>query len=64
MTFQLTSPKTMSLKYALTRLPSKLSTIPVIRNRYGNDTVKLVRKFEKRDYKDRKLLLDLIFLES
>lgn len=63
-TFQLTSPKTTSLKYTLTRLPSKLSTIPVIRNRYGNDTVKLVRKFEKRDYKDRKLLLDLIFLES
>lgn len=63
-TFQLTSPKTTSLKYTLTRLPSKLSTIPVIRNRYGNDTVKLVRKFEKRDYKDRKLLLDLISLES
>lgn len=64
MTFQLTSPKTMSLKYTLTRLPSKLSTIQVIRNRYGNDTVKLVRQFEKRDYKDRKLLLDLISLES
>lgn len=64
MTFQLTSPKTMSLKYTLTRLPSKLSTIQVIRNRYGNDTVKLVRQFEKRDYEDRKLLLDLISLES
>lgn len=64
MTFQLTSPKTMSLKYTLTRLPSKLSTIQVIRNRYGNDTAKLVRQFEKRDYKDRKLLLDLISLES
>ena len=64
MTFQLTSPKTMSLKYTLTRLPSKLSTIQVIRNRYGNDTVKLVRQFEKRDYKGRKLLLDLISLES
>ena len=54
----------MRLKYTLTRLPSKLSTIQVIRNRYGNDTVKLVRQFEKRDYKDRKLLLDLISLES
>ena len=64
MTFQLTSPKTMSLKYTLTRLPSKLSTIQVIRNRYGNDTAKLVRQFEKRDDKDRKLLLDLISLES
>ena len=33
-------------------------------NRYGNDTVKLVRQFEKIDYIYRKLLLDLSFLEN
>ena len=46
------------------RFPSNLSTIQVIRNSYGNDTVKLVRQFEKLDYKYRKLLLDLSFLEN
>ena len=49
------------------RFSSNLSTIQVIRNRYGNDgndTVKLVRQFEKLDYKYRKLLLDLNFLEN
>ena len=46
------------------RFPSNLSTIQVIRNRYGNDTVKLVRQFEKIDYKHRKILLDLNFLEN
>ena len=43
------------------RFPSNLSTIQVIRNRYGNDTVKLVRQFEKVDYKHSKILLDLNF---
>ena len=38
--------------------------IQVIINGYGNDTVKLVRQFEKLDYKYRKLLLDIGFLES
>ena len=37
------------------RFPSKLSTIQVIRNRYGNDTVELVQQFEKLDYKYRKI---------
>ena len=46
------------------RFPSNLSTIQVIRKRYGNDTVKLVRQFEKLDYKYRKLLLDLSCLEN
>ena len=46
------------------RFLSNLSTIQVIRNRYGNDTVKLVRQFEKLDYKHRKILLDLNFLEN
>ena len=36
----------------------------MIRKRYGNDTVKLVRQLEKLDYKYRKLLLDLSFLEN
>ena len=36
----------------------------MIRNRYGNDTVILVRQFEKLGYKYRKLLLDLSFLEN
>ena len=46
------------------RFSCNLSTIQVIRNRYGNDTVKLVRQFEKLDYNSRKLLLDLSFLEN
>ena len=46
------------------RFPSSLSTIQVIRNHYGNDTVKLVRQFEKLDYKYHQLLLDLSFLEN
>ena len=46
------------------RFPSNLSTIQVIRNRYGNDTVKLVRQFEKLNYKHRKILLDLNFFKN
>ena len=46
------------------RFPSNLSTIQVIRKHYGNDTVKLVRQFEKLGYKYHKLLLDLSFLEN
>ena len=46
------------------RFPSNLSTIQVIRNHYGNDTVKLVRQFEKLNYKHLKILLDLNFLEN
>ena len=46
------------------RFPSNLSTIQVIRKRYGNDTVKLVRQFEKLNYKHLKILLDLNFLEN
>ena len=36
----------------------------MIRYRYGNNTVKLVRQFEKRYHKFRKLLLDLSVLEN
>ena len=46
------------------RFLSNLSKIQVIRNRYGNDKVKLVRQFEKLDYKGHKILLDLNFLEN
>ena len=46
------------------RFPSNLSTIQVIRSRYGNDTVKLVRQFEKLNYKHCKILLDLNFFEN
>ena len=44
------------------RFPKSSSLQEVIRHRYGNDTVKLVRKMEKLDYKHRKCLLDLDFL--
>ena len=37
----------------------------VIKNHYGNNTVKLVRQFEKLDFKYCKLLLlDISFLEN
>lgn len=57
--------KVMALVFmALIRLrfPRHLSFINVIQNRYGNEVVKLVRKFEKTDFKLRKLKLDLSFL--
>ena len=44
--------------------PSHLSTVQVIRDRCGNDVVKLMRKFEKLDFKYRKVLLDLDFLDN
>ena len=46
------------------RFPSYLSTIQVIRNRCGNEVVKLMRKFQKLDFKYRKVLLDLGFLDN
>ena len=37
----------------------------MIRNRYDNEVVKLMRKFEKLDFKYRiKVLLDLVFLDN
>ena len=36
----------------------------MIRNGHRNDTVKLLRQFEKLDYKYRKFILDLSFLEN
>ena len=49
----------------LTRLllPSKLSIVEVLRKRYGDRILKLVRKFEKTNVKHKKALLDLQFLK-
>ena len=46
------------------RFPSHLPTVQVIRNGYGNEVVKLMRKFERLDFKYRKVLLDLDFLDN
>ena len=46
------------------RYPSRSSLLQVIRNRYGDTIVKLVRKFEKVDLKHRKAALDLNFLQT
>ena len=46
------------------RFPSRLSLLQVIRNRYGDTIVKLVRKFEKADFKYLKAALDLNFLQT
>ena len=41
-----------------------LSFAAVIRKRYGSETLKVTRRFEKLDFKRRKLELDVDFLES
>ena len=41
-----------------------LSLIQVIHKRYGNTVVKLVRRFEKLDFKHQKAALDLQFLKT
>ena len=46
------------------RFPSRLSLLQVIRNRYGDTIVKLVRKFENVDFKHSKVALDLNFLQT
>ena len=46
------------------RFSSRLSLLQVIRNRYGSTIVKLVRKFEKVDFKHRKATLDWNFLQT
>lgn len=45
------------------RFPSKLSIAEVLRKRYGDRTLKLIRKFEKTDVKHKKALLDLQYLQ-
>ena len=44
--------------------PKNLLLIQVIHKRYGNTVVKLVRRFEKLDFKHRKAALDLQFLKT
>ena len=46
------------------RFPSHLSTVQVNHNRYGNQVVKLMWIFEKLDFKYRKVLLNLDFLDN
>ena len=46
------------------RFPKNLSLIQVIHKRYSNSVVKLVRRFEKLDFKHRKAALDLQFLKT
>ena len=54
----------MFLFLARLRLPAQDSIIKVLRRRYGDGLVKKVRKLEKFDFKYRKALLDLKFLQS
>ena len=56
----------MSLVFIfLTRLrfPSKLSFVEVLRKRYGDRILELVRKFEKTDIKHKNARLELQFLK-
>ena len=46
------------------RFSSRLSFLQVIRNQYGDTIVKLVRKFEKVEFKHRKAALDLNFSQT
>ena len=46
------------------RFPARFSIADVIRDRYGEITLRTVRKFEKLDYKLRKSQLDLEFLNE
>ena len=46
------------------RFPRHLSTIKVLRKRYGDVIVRKVREFEKLDFKYRKVLLDIDFLNT
>ena len=45
------------------RFPSRLSIAEVLRKRYGDQALKLVRKFEKTDIEHKKDRLDLKFLK-
>ena len=46
------------------RFPRNKSIAEIIRKRYGNHVLKQTRKYEKIDYKVRKLTLDIEFLET
>jgi hypothetical protein len=56
---------TLILKFILKlRFPTTKSIAQVITTRYGRQTLLLIRKFETLDLKQRKLSLDIEFLES
>ena len=46
------------------RFPPNKSIASIIRTRYGEATLKNIRKFEKADFRIRKTLLDINFLET
>ena len=46
------------------RFPSNKSISHIVRTRYGRDTLQTIRKFEKANFKRRKLELDLVFLHK
>ena len=46
------------------RSPSSKSLSDIIRLRYGNHVLKIVRKFEKLDYRVRKIICDISFLQT
>ena len=46
------------------RFPSSKSLSDTIRLRYGNHVLKIVRKFEKLDYRVRKIICDISFLQT
>ena len=46
------------------RFPEREPLVQIIRRRYGNNIVKLLRKLEKINFKCRKAKLDLDFLQT
>ena len=46
------------------RFPSEQPLTEVVRNRYNEDVLRTLRRFEKLDYKQRKINLDLSFLND
>lgn len=46
------------------RFPRAHSLATIIRNRYGSNTLRLIRKYEKVDFKIRKIDQDISFLET
>ena len=54
----------VGLLLARVRFPRNESILSVIRRRYGHDTLKLLRNFEKLGYKIRKVGLDICFLRK
>ena len=46
------------------RFPKSKSLTDVIRLHYGNHVLRIIRRYEKLDYRIRKLELDIQFLET